>query len=199
MRITIDNEILDKEGLSIQEFLLLLFAFYGGGLEETRDSLVDKKLVGINVFNNSDIVLSSNTRDLIRRILLKSSESLKDCPIDFDDVAEAMMNEYPNGIKSGTTYSWRGTKEEISYRLRIVYTKFDFPFTKEEAVKATAEYRKAFEGNYMKMKLLKRFVFCSLKVDDNESELVSDFMSYVEAVRDAETIEKQQDGDNQNQ
>lgn len=196
MRITIDEGVLRKVGMTIQEFLLLLFAYYKGELSKVRQSLVDKGLAGVNVFNNEDIVLSGNTRELVNRILMQCSEELKDCPIDFEDVAEAMMDEYPNGIKSGTTYPWRGTKEEIAHRLRLLYTKFDFPFTKEEAVQATAEYRKSFNDNYMKMKLLKRFIFCTLKVDDNESELVSDFMTYVENLRD---LKQQDNGTTENQ
>ena len=94
------------------------------------------------------------------------------------------MSCYPNGIKPGTTYYWRGTKEEIAQKLRILVVKYNFQFTEEEAIAATEEYVNSFK-DYKHMKLLKYFLLKTL-VSDGRIEIDSPFMSIIENNRENE-------------
>lgn len=91
------------------------------------------------------------------------------------------MNIYPSGNKSGTSYLWGGTLEEIAQKLMVLVTVHSFIYTEDEAIKATKEYVGSFEGDRSHMKLLKYFL---LRTRKTEQEIDSDFMTIIEKNRD---------------
>lgn len=178
MRITIDTDILKKSHLSLGEFLVLLLGYYNQNFDVNIASLIDKGIANLSYDHLDDVILSDNAKNLVARILTESSEKLKQSPIkDFDALAEKLMAIYPEGNKEGTTYPWRGTKEEIAQKLRVLVVKYDFIFTEQEAINATKAYVYSFQESrdYKHMKLLKYFL---LRTKDNE--ITSDFMSIIE-------------------
>ena len=106
---------------------------------------------------------------------MKSDIKVISSGLDFNTLAARLQGIYPSGIKSGTTYNWRGSNEDIAQKLRTLIAKYNFFFTEEEAVKATKKYVDSFE-NKEKMQLLKYFI---LKTK-NDGTIDSMFMTIIE-------------------
>lgn len=175
MRISIDTEVLKKRGLSLDGFLLLLSEYYNVNLIDTIDNLVSLGLAERSHYKSSLLVLSNNSRDLVARVLVESDERVRDSCIDFDTLAQKLQDIYPDGLKPGTTYSWRGDREEIAYKLRVLVTIHNFNFTEEEATQAVKEYLSSY-SNTKYLQLLKYFI---LRTTD-DGEINSLFMTIIE-------------------
>lgn len=178
MRITIDTNILSRNNISLGEFLVLLLGYNNCNFDECFGSLVDKKLADIDKFTMGGIILSGNSKELVTRLLTEADERLNKSPVkDFYVLARKLMNIYPSGNKSGTSYLWGGTLEEIAQKLMVLVTVHSFIYTEDEAIKATKEYVNSFKGDRSHMKLLKYFL---LRTRRTEQEIDSDFMTIIE-------------------
>lgn len=147
MQITINTEVLQDEGLSLADFLVLLMGYYDIDYKETLDKLIDKKIVQPNLFNKLSIILSNNAKNHIAKLLLASDYKVTNSTINFTDLAEKLQAIYPSGNKPGTTFYWKGQTKEIELKLKLktLVAKYNFSFTEEEAIKATTEYVNSFE------------------------------------------------------
>ena len=183
MKITINPEVLRKQHLTMGDFLVMLIGYYDINYKETLDRLIRDGTLDKNVFNPYDMVLSNNTKNLVAGILLESNEKANSLGIDFDALAEKLQGIYPDGIKSGTSYYWRGDIKTVAMKLRALVAKHDFIFTKEEAIKATKEYVDSFKGKDTKqMSLLATFILKTKKQPD-DSDMDSMFMTIIENSR----------------
>ena len=183
MKITINTEILKKHGLSLGEFLLMLIGYYDLDFDNCHNSIIKKYIAEKNVFKNTGIILSNNSKDLVAQILMESDDKAIKSNIDFEGIAEQLMNCYPEGNKPGTTHSWRSTVDVIAQKLRTLVVRYDFTFTAEEAVQAVTEYLSSFEQLDQQTLLLKSFILRTTGDRDNK-EMESLFMSYIENIRD---------------
>lgn len=177
MKITINTEVLQKEGLSLDDFLVLLIGCYYVNYKEVLDRLIDKGIVQPDVFNKMSMVMSNKTRDYMARILTESDSRVIDSGIDFDELARKLQAIYPQGNKPGTTYSWTDKTETIAQKLRTLMVKHDFSFTEEEAIRATKEYVGSFEEDSKRMLILKNFL---LRTNVINQEIESMFMTIIE-------------------
>lgn len=177
MKITINTEVLQKEGLSLNDFLVLLIGYYDVNYRETLDNLKDKGVIQPSLFNKMSMVLSNNTRDYVASILVKCDEKVMECGIDFMHLARKLQAIYPQGNKPGTSYSWTGDTETIALKLRILVSKYDFAFTEGMAINATKEYVSLFGEDKKKMLLLKNFL---LRTNTGNHEMESMFMTILE-------------------
>lgn len=184
MRISINTKILQKYNLTLGEFLVLLMSHYGEDYTSSYDSLVDKGLAGKNLFKEFTPVLSDNTKNLVAKILMESDERAINSGIDFESLAETLQLVYPDGIKPGKTYSWRGRVEEIAQKLRVLVVKYNFQFTEEEAIRATQEYVDSFKAPYQFMHTLKNFLLYTSQDKQGRYEMESLFMNIIENNRD---------------
>lgn len=177
MRITIDTRVLAKNNITLGQFTTLLLGYFGCSYNNCFEALMDKGLADTDVIHNDGMVLSGNSKDLVARILTESDEKVRNTNIDFYELAERMMQLYPKGVKSGTTYQWRGTVEEIAYKLMVLIAVHNFTYTEQEAIDATKEYVDSFKesDNLNQMKLLKYFI---LRTKDGD--ITSDFMTIIE-------------------
>ena len=175
MKLTIDTEVLQREKLSIGDFLVMLIGYYDQSYRECLDKLIRDGTVQPNLFKTDEMVLSDNTKNLIARILTESDSKAQSCGIDFLSLAVKLQSIYPKGNKPGTTYSWRDKTEVIAQKLRLLVVKYNFMFTEDEAIKATKDYVDSFK-DYDKMQLLKYF---TLKTD-GQNEMNSMFMTIIE-------------------
>lgn len=180
MRLTIDSKVLEKHDLSLGEMLVLLIGYYGTDYEYYWDKLVQRGLAEPNLFKQCSIVLSDNSKNLVSEIITESDDKLAGCNIDFEALAEKMMSYYPDGVKAGTTYSWRGNPREIAQKLRVLVTRYDFQYTEEEAIAAVKEYVNSFIQPYKYMQLLKYFILKTIRDNGGNIEINSDFMSIIE-------------------
>lgn len=179
MKITINTEILKKYNLSLGEFLIMLLGYYDIDVSDTQGSIISKHIADKNLFKDSSIVLSNNSKNLIAKILMESDDKAINSGIDFEKVATDMMQCYPEGNKPGKTYPWRSTVEEIAQKLRTLVVRYDFIFTPEEAIRATKEYVATFKSPYEEMLLLRSFILRIYK-----EEIESLFMSIIENNRE---------------
>lgn len=178
MNISISDEVLSKWGLSIQEFLFLLFSVKEGDINECISSLIRKGWVDKNLFDATKVVISNNRKEDIATILVDSEKV--ETKLEFEELADKLREIFPKGKKPGTTYMWRDTTAVIAKKLKILVTKYNCKFTEEQAIKATQAYVNSFGGNYKYMQLLKYFILKTPTNASGDVELRSDFMSYVD-------------------
>ena len=183
MKLTINTDVLSKNNLTLGEFLLLLMGYYGVDYTNTFDTLVEKGLIEQNLFKSMSAILSNNSKNLIVKILMESDDKAINSGIDFDRLANALRECYPDGKKPGTTYEWRGKPEEIAQKLRALVVKYDFQFTEEEAIDAVKEYVGTYK-DYKYMQLLRNFILNTRKDSDGRLEIESLFMTIIENNRE---------------
>lgn len=178
MNISINEEVLSKWNLSLQEFLFLLFNMKEGDVNNCISSLIKKGWVDQNLFDSTKVVISNNRKEDITTILVDSEKV--ETKFEFEELADKLREVFPKGKKPGTTYMWRDTTAVIAKKLKILVTKYNCKFTEEQAIKATKAYVNSFGGNYKYMQLLKYFILKTPTNASGDVELRSDFMSYVD-------------------
>lgn len=182
MKFTVNSDVLQHEHLTIGDFLVLLIGYYGVNYKKCLDKMLANKLINTNVFNPNEIVLSNNTKDLVTSILISSDDRIINSGIDYTSLAQKLQALYPQGCKSGTTYSWTDKTSLIVQKLCALVVKYNFLFTEQEALRATEEYVKSFSNDLSHMQLLKYFILKTTKDGDMESM----FMTIIENNRQHE-------------
>ena len=185
MRISIDEKILEKYGLGMEEFLVLFLCSRETNIESSIKVLIDKGLVDRDLYNNISAVVSDNTKELIASIIIDSDKNVIDKDEEFEDLAKEMQKIFPEGRKTGSTYYWRGNVPLIARKLKTLVTKFNVHFTKEEVQRATRNYVEAFNGDYTFMQLLKYFI---LKTNKTTGEITSELLTYLENAGQEESL-----------
>lgn len=178
MSITIDQNILEKHGITFSEFLVLLTGYYDLKYDKNLDALVERGLAEKNLYSKVPPVLSNNSRKLVHQILMESSGKMNGSVDKYFHIARRLQELYPEGNKPGTTYPWRGDTQDIATRLMTLTVKYDFHFTEEEAVAAVQEYIDSFDED-TKMHLLQNFILRTEREED-DNEITSLFMSTIE-------------------
>ena len=180
MKLTIDQTILDKNGLTLEEFLVLYLGAKDVDITSVSQSLIAKGLADKDLFFNGRIVVSDKVKDLVSTISIDSDKNVIDKDSEFTDLATELREIYPAGRKDGTTYMWRGTTAEVAKKLKTLVVKYGFTINREDVIKATKEYVSSFNGNYRYMQLLKYFILKSVKDADGNVEVKSELMSIIE-------------------
>lgn len=180
MKLTIDQTILDKNGLTLEEFLVLYLGAKDVDIESISQSLIAKGLADKDLFSNGRIVISDKVKDLVSTISIDSDKNVIDKDSEFTELATKLREIYPAGRKDGTTYMWRGTTAEVAKKLKTLVVKYGFTINKEDVIKATKEYVSSFNGNYRYMQLLKYFILKSVKDADGNVDVKSELMSIIE-------------------
>lgn len=179
MKLTIDQTILDKYGLSVEEFLVLYLMANNVNIDSCMENLITKGFANRNLYKHS-LVISDNIKDIISTIVIDSDKNVIDKDDEFLELAKEMQELYPSGRKPGTNYMWRGTVAEVAKRLKTLVVKYKYSYTKEQVIKATKEYISSFNGDYRTMRLLKYFILKSEKDYDNNINVISDLMTLIE-------------------
>lgn len=182
-RVSINKDVLEKNNLSMDEFLVLLLTYNKANIQEVKQSLVEKGLADFSVFDDT-LVISSTTKDLITSITIDSDVKVISKDREFKELADKLKELFPKGKKAGTTYMWRDSTAVIARKLKTLVVKYDYQFTEEQAIKATKSYVESFNGDYTYMQLLKYFILKTLP----DGEIKSDFMSYIENEGDENDI-----------
>ena len=180
MKLTIDQTILDKNGLTLEEFLVLYLGAKDVDIESVSQSLIAKGLANKDLFFKGRIVVSDKVKDLVSTISIDSDKNVIDKDSEFTELATELREIYPAGRKDGTTYMWRGTTAEVAKKLKTLVVKYGFTINKEDVIKATKEYVSSFNGNYKYMQLLKYFILKSVRDADGNVDVKSELMSIIE-------------------
>lgn len=168
----INETNIKKQGLSLEEFLYLLLLYKGANLSKVKKLLKEKGLISL-----SERGINLTKRGARRLELLKGSLPEK---MDYNEVAKKLQSIYPEGRKVGTSCMWRDSTAIIARKLRTLVEKYQCSFTEEQAIKATEDYVKSFNGNYTYMQVLKYFLLKTRTLEDSERDVASEFMSRLE-------------------
>lgn len=190
MKLTIDQTVLDKNGLTLEEFLVLYLGAKDVDIESVSQSLIAKGLADKDLFSNGKIVVSDKIKDLISTISIDSDKNVIDKDSEFTELATELREIYPAGRKDGTTYMWRGTTAEVAKKLKTLVVKYGYTINREDVLKATKEYVNSFNGNYRYMQLLKYFILKSVRDADGNVDIKSELMSLIE---NSDQIDAQRD------
>ena len=190
MKLTIDQTILDKNNLTIEEFLVLFLSAREVDIGVISQSLVAKGLADKDLFSSGKLVISDKVKDLISTISIDSDKNAIDKDSEFTELATELREIYPAGRKDGTTYMWRGTTAEVAKKLKTLVVKYGYTINREDVLKATKEYVNSFNGNYRYMQLLKYFILKSVRDADGNVDIKSELMSLIE---NSDQIDAQRD------
>lgn len=190
MKLTIDQTILDKNNLTLEEFLVLFLSAREVDIEVISQSLVAKGLADKDLFSSGKLVISDKVKDLISTISIDSDKNVIDKDSEFTELATELREIYPAGRKDGTTYMWRGTTAEVAKKLKTLVVKYGYTINREDVLKATKEYVNSFNGNYRYMQLLKYFILKSVRDADGNVDIKSELMSLIE---NSDQIDAQRD------
>lgn len=180
MKLTIDQTILDKYNMTLEEFLVLYLGAKEVDIESVSQSLIAKGFADKDLFSTGKIVVSDKIKDLISTISIDSDKNVIDKDSEYIELATELRELYPAGRKEGTTYMWRGTTAEVAKKLKTLVVKYGYTLDKEKVIKATKDYISSFNGNYRYMQLLKYFILKSVKDADGNTEVKSELMSLIE-------------------
>ncbi len=180
MKLTIDKEVVEKNNLSMEDFLLLLIIANGGDVHKIISSLIERKWIQQGIFNKNQMLLSLAVKDTIQTIILDSAKTVEGKEDYYNSLANKLRDIYPKGVKPSTNYQWRGSTAEIAKKLKNLVVKYNCTFTEEEAIEATKAYIASFNGDYRYMKLLKYFLLKIPTNNNGDIEIDSEFMSYLE-------------------
>ena len=180
MKLTIDQMILDKYNITLEEFLVLYLSAKEVDIKSVFQSLIAKGFADKDLFSNEKIVISDKIKDLISTISIDSDKNIIDKDSEYMELATELRELYPAGRKNGTTYMWRGTTAEVAKKLKTLVVKYGYTLNKEKVIKATKDYISSFNGNYRYMQLLKYFILKSVKDADGNTEVKSELMSLIE-------------------
>ena len=185
MNISVSERVLEKYGITLDEFLVLYLCSREVNIREVVHSLIDKDLVDRDLKDDTSAVVSDNAKDFIASVLIDSAGVILNKDSDFCDLANKMREIYPAGRKPGTTYYWRDSTEVIAKKLKTLVTKFDISFTEEAALNATKRYIESFNGDTRFMQLLKYFI---LKTDRVTGEIQSEFLSLLQNPEEQDSL-----------
>ena len=173
MKITIDSDIVQREGLTIEEFIVLLYYLFNGKgvLNEVLCNILwDKNYL---IKTEDGYILNNNQLHTIESWISMSSipEQKHQTLLK---LAEKMRDLYPAGKKPGTDYYWKDGTKVIAQRLSVFIKKYGNEYTDEQILDATRRYVESFNGNYKFMHLLKYFISKkNVETQEDSSELLS--------------------------
>lgn len=179
MKLTIDSEVCEKNGLTLNEFLVLYLTSNKVNINKEIESLVSKGVASRDLFSEGNLIFGSKDKDLVTKIIVDSDKTVQDNALRLEELAKTLQELYPQGKKSGTQYYWRDSTNVIVKRLKSLIKKYGNCFTNEQAIEATKKYVASFNGNYKFMQLLKYFIFKN-DIKNGEVEEQSQLLSYIE-------------------
>ena len=182
MKYIIDTEILEREGIELDEALYLLSVYKKKPINfnTVQKAKVENKILKFE--NPRDPVkITPKGQSYIESILAKSKIHVSSDNLErYRVLADKMREVYPKGLKPGTNYQWRDSTAIIADRLMKLVAKYNIEFTDEEAVDATKRYIASFNGNYRYMQILKYFISKQKPVEGAPAEQNSQFLSFLQ-------------------
>lgn len=174
--LTISKDCIEQSGLTVQEFLLLLYASNpDDSIEETLKSLWEKGYLCKDV--NKYTICIKGSR-LLKEIVAKSKHTLAPCnytELELRTFAQELIDLYPSGGLEGNGLQYQSNATDVSTALRNFFSVYGHcPL--ETVKEATINYIESFEGDYTYIRLLKNFIFKIDSVNDCSSVL----MDYIE-------------------
>lgn len=190
MKYIIDTEVLEKHGLSLGEFGILLYY-------ADNNIKININTISENLWNKGYLIKEINNTfyfdnpkfEELQAILAEGTNS-KNTNKRAEELAQEMREIFPEGSKKifirgvEKKYPWRDSNRIISNRLKIFFKRYGNNFTDGQIIDATKRYVSGFEGDTTYMKLLKYFIFKDDKACDGAGESYidesSELLNYIE-------------------
>lgn len=183
MNTIIDRGIIEKNGLTFDEFVVLMLVMHNINLTQAKDSIV-KKGLALATFDILEDGLALEKTQLgvttYNNIVLASSSQAEISEERLNNLAKELKAVYPKGKKDGTWY-WADGVAVIARRLKIFFHKYDpkRQFTDEQIINATKRYVEEKQAQ-SDMRLLKYFIFKEAVGKAGDVEPTSDLLTYIE-------------------
>lgn len=178
----IDTDVVEKYGLTMPEFIVLMLVMHKVNVEEAQRVLVSKGYI-LNTLNFEQSFGYAKTKfgvEVYNNIILESSPQPTVTEERLHSLAARIKEIYPKGKKDGTWY-WADGVELIARRLRIFFHKYDKEgkLTDDQIINATQRYVDEMQGK-PDMRLLKYFIFKEAVGKGGDVEPTSDLLTYIE-------------------
>ena len=201
MIITLNKEVAQKKGMTIDEVLLMVIIQNNIKLEVAEKALIHKGYItaALNLFYQPEgFRITNRGAEVLNSVIIDSDK--KQEPEDrLLKLATSLKAVFPKGKKDGTNYYWADGVALIERRLKLFFKKYGeslnstfeneySSMTKEEfdnfidtkIINATNKYVEGFNGCYQYMRLLKYFIFKEKIGANREIEGDSELISYIE-------------------
>ena len=173
MKLIIDEEIIQKNELSLYEFLMALAIKLGIDFTKTLESLSTKEVIIKDP--KEGMLITSHWADIIDDIILSSDSSMPTTN-SLDSLAGKMMAIMPQIKKEGTKYYFKCNKREIILKLKKFFKLYG-QYSDDQILEATQRYVSSFNGNYSFMRILKYFILKDERKQDSEGNTYVDEVS----------------------
>lgn len=180
MKISIDDTVCEKHGLTKDHILVLAAIQYGNS--EIYDDLIREGYIteaNSSMFETTKNYAATNKGiDVVSDVILESDTELEESHDSILDLANTLRSIYPGGKMPGTAYYYRGNTADIVKKLKSFFKRYGNKYSNEEIIAATQKYIESFNGNYVYLKLLKYFIWKDEKKDGEtiQSSLLADYM-----------------------
>lgn len=183
MNYTLNQKKIGEQGFTFSEFLILMCIRYGVNPKEALNSLLASNKI---VFEDGRYLIHSGWANRMDLALLNADVDIPE-EEDLEELVKRLIDLFPTGKKEGTNQYYRGSKKDITTKLRKFF-KIYGNYTYEDVYNATKRYVDSFNGDYRYMRILKYFIFKS------ERKVGEDGIMYVENVSQlAEYLENNDD------
>lgn len=174
LNIKIDEEGLEKNKISFEDYLVLLCIYKKINISESVKNLYDKNLIMSNtnnLENFEDYEITFNGGGIIDDVILDSCVKVDIDPLE--NLAKKLKEIFPKGKKEGTNMYWSEGTALIIRRLKLFFKKYG-QYSNEDIINAAERYINSFNGDYRYMRTLKYFIFKEEKsIDNSSSELLT--------------------------
>lgn len=154
MKVVINSEVAQSNGLTTEELLLILLVRSGTDIPGTLQKLADKQVLVKDLFNEYSV--TQHWADVCDNVLLTSDSSVPSDEV-LGPLAEKMMAIFPQCKKEGTSYFFKCNKREVVLKLKK-FIKLYGVYPEEKILEATKKYVDSFNGDYTFMRLIKYFI-----------------------------------------
>lgn len=183
MKLVFDEKACEKNGITLNELIALLVIHHDVDIGKELESLVSKGMISEFLADGKKNVkygIAGKGANAVNNSVIDSFDYTESEDNRLENLAKKLQEIYPTGRKEGTSYMWRGTVAELVRKLKVLQSKYKFKFTDEQAINATKAYVQSFNGNYRYMQLLKYFLLKTVRDEDSNVDIKSEFMSLIE-------------------
>lgn len=187
--ISINEEICNKNGLTIEELLAILLVKTSINIPKLFQQMLDKEILVKDIFEN--YLVTQRWNDISDTILLDSDKN-KTSEDRIDSLVIKLMEIFPKSKKEGTCHYFRGNKKDNTLKLKKFFKLYGNKYTDEQIINAAKKYVESFNGNYTYMRILKYFIWKDEKKRNEEGNI------YIEETSDLATLIENEDTEDNN-
>ena len=168
MTYTINEELCEKKGMSVEELLLVILVKNKIDIPKTIEKMCKKEIFVRDIFtqNSNSYLVTQRWDNVVSDILLSADPTIPTVK-ELENLAVEMARLFPSGVKTGTNVYWKGNRKDNVQKLQKFFKLYG-QYTKEEVLEATKRYVEKNKNNLTTMRVLKYFI-----LKDNESDLAT--------------------------